>query len=177
MANDKCLLGVSLHQTQPEFYTLFQKYGAVFSPCAYRETSPEGKQLLGELLGRDLALIVRLPVLQATLTHATHQQELLESHCTTKPAIILINTLACVAVELSRDGFLDIDPWEAVIKRFGDTTELYIGRVCRIKPPRTAQLTHPIAPYDDSWLQLATNVLMTSGHRRPLTMTIYIYIK
>ena len=41
----------------------------------------------------------------------------------------LIYTLVCLAVELSNEGYLDIKPWRALIRKFGAKSDLYVGKV------------------------------------------------
>lgn len=57
------------------------------------------------------------------------QNRLSISDCTSQAAIVLIHTLACVAVELSKEGHLDIEPWRELIGKFGEMSDLYIGKV------------------------------------------------
>lgn len=60
------------------------------------------------------------------------QNRLFASDCTSQAAIVLINTLACLAVEMSREGYLDIEPWQVLISKFGNMNDLYIGKVPRL---------------------------------------------
>jgi hypothetical protein len=58
------------------------------------------------------------------------QNRIYISECTSLAEIVLINTLACLAVELGNEGFLDIEPWHELISKFGGMSKLYIGKVC-----------------------------------------------